>query len=216
MLIQSNQIRAARGLLNWTASNLAEKTGLGASQISAIENGKSAGSIGAITAIANAFTRAGIEFMGDGGVRPKQSKVYTYRGHDGFCSFFDDVYEMARFHDNPDFCVSNVREELFEKWLGSYDAIHMNRMAKLKVRAVRALLRDTDTYSSSSAYTEYRWVSEDRFAEVSFYLYGDKAAFIEFLENDVIVTVVDSPVVTLAQRKMFDLAWASASTQPKG
>lgn len=216
MLIQANQIRAARGLLDWTVGNLAEKSGIGASQVSAIENGKSAGSIEAISAIASAFDKAGIELMEDGGVRPRKSRIYSYRGHDGFCAFFDDVYETARSTDHPDFCVSNVEEHLFEKWLGAYDSIHMSRMAKLKNRTVRALLKGTDVYASSSAYTEYRWVSEDRFAAVSLYLYGDKAAFIEFLENDVVVTVVDSPAVTLAQRKMFELAWSLAFTQPQG
>ncbi len=216
MLIQANQIRAARGLLDWTVGNLAEKSGIGASQVSAIENGKSAGSIEAISAIASAFDKAGIELMEDGGVRPRKSRIYSYRGHDGFCAFFDDVYETARNTDHPDFCVSNVEEHLFEKWLGAYDSIHMSRMAKLKNRTVRALLKGSDVYASSSAYTEYRWVSEDRFAAVSLYLYGDKAAFIEFLENDVVVTVVDSPAVTLAQRKMFELAWSLAFTQPQG
>ncbi len=215
MLIQANQIRAARGLLDWTVGHLAEKSGIGASQVSAIENGKSAGSIEAISAIANAFERAGIELMEDGGVRPRKSRIYTYRGRNGFCSFFDDVYETAHNTEYPDFCVANVEEHLFEKWLGAYDSIHMNRMAKLKNRAVRALLKDTDSYVSSSAYTEYRWISEDKFADVSLYLYGDKSAFIEFLENDVVVTVVDSPAVTLAQRKMFELAWSMASTEPR-
>jgi transcriptional regulator with XRE-family HTH domain len=216
MLIQANQIRAARGLLDWTVGNLAEKSGIGASQVSAIENGKSAGSIEALSAIVRAFDQAGIELMENGGVRPREarSRIYSYQGYDGFCAFFDEVYETARNIDRPDLCVSNVEEHLFEKWLGAYDSIHMSRMAKLKNRTVRALLKDTDVYTSSSAYTEYRWVSEDRFAEVSFYLYGDKAAFIEFLENDVVVTVVDSAAVTLAQRKMFELSWNLALTDP--
>lgn len=215
MLIDPNQIRAARGLLNWTVADLAAKSGIGVSQISAIENGRSAGSFEAITAIINALHRAGVELV-EGGVRRRRSKIHVYRGHQGFCSFFDDVYETARSHENPDFCVSNVREELFEKWLGSYDAIHMNRMQKLESRALRALLLETDAYASSSAYTEYRWISEDKFAEVSFYLYGDKSAFIEFFENDVVVTVVDSPSVNTALRKMFELAWSIADKTPKG
>lgn len=214
MLIQPNQIRAARGLLDWTVAELGKKVGVGATTISAIETGRSAGSLEVISAIIYAFQSAGVEIADDGGVRPIQSKVSVYRGEDGFRAFFDDVYEVARTHEKPDICITNVNEVDYQRWLGAYDAIHANRMAKLKHSKFRVLVQKMDLHLVSTAYCEYRWVPPEQFANVSLYIYGDKTAFIEFSSNDVFATIVSNKAVTDSMRKMFDLAWNIASTSP--
>ena len=199
--------------MNWTVAHLAQKVGVGTTTVSAIETGRSSGSVEVLSAIVYALQAAGVELTDDGGVRPRQSKISFYRGHDGFCAFFDDVYDVAR-EGATDFCVSNCQEALFEKWLGSYDPVHLSRMAKLGKMKIRVLLSEQDLDTSSSAYAEYRWVDFDSFAGVSLYIYGDKTAFIEFSENDVVVTAVDNTSVTVSMRKMFDLMWTHASLKP--
>jgi DNA-binding XRE family transcriptional regulator len=56
------QIRAARGLLNWTVQELAEKAGIERTTIYQIEAGKYAGDVGTLMAIRRVFEDAGIEF----------------------------------------------------------------------------------------------------------------------------------------------------------
>lgn len=215
MLITPNQIRAARGLLDWTVKDLGAKVGVGATTISAIETGRSSGSLEVISAIIYAFQSAGVEITEDGGVRPIQSKVSVYRGEDGFRAFFDDVYEIASTRENPDICVTSNDETLYDKWLGSYEPIHVNRMMKLKIPRLRVLMREADTVLTSTGYCDYRWVKPDQFADVSLYIYGDKVGFVEFMETDVRVTVVSNTAVTDALRKMFDMAWLNASVKPE-
>ncbi len=215
MLISPNQIRAARGLLDWTVSYLAQKVGVGATTISAIETGRSAGSLEVISAIIYAFQSSGVEFTEEGGVRPRHNKISTYRGHDGFRAFFDDVYTIAKNTDSPDICVTNVKEEEFEHWLGAYEPMHMQRMTALKDVKLRVLMKERDLHLTSSAYCDYRWVPESQFADASLYIYGAKVAFIEFSERDVLVTVVDSQSVTECLRKMFELSWTAASVRPQ-
>jgi len=213
MLVAPNQIRAARGLLDWTVATLAEKVGVGTTTISAIETGRSAGSLEVLSAILYAFQSAGVELSEDGGVRPRQSKVSIYRDHDGFCAFFDDIYEVAKTRDMPDICITNVNEAEYDRWLGAYEPIHAKRMTQLKTK-LRVLMKKHDLHLTSTAYCEYRWVPEEQFADVSLYIYGDKVAFIEFQERNVTVTVVDSKAVTDCLRKMFELSWANASGSP--
>lgn len=215
MLISPNQIRAARGLLDWTVKDLGAKVGVGATTISAIETGRSAGSLEVISAIIYAFQSAGVEITEDGGVRPTQNKVSIYRGEEGFRSFFDDVYEVASTQENPDICITNVDEAAYEKWLGSYEPIHVARMSRLKASKLRVLVRHMDMHLTSTTYCEYRWVSEDQFADVSLYIYGNKSAFVEFMDNDVRVTVVSNKAVTDTLRKMFELTWINASLRPE-
>jgi DNA-binding XRE family transcriptional regulator len=217
MIPVPNQIRAARGLCDWTVAELAKKVGVGTTTISAIETGRSAGSLEVMTAIVYAFRNAGVELTEDGGVRPRQSRIVTLNGHKGFCAFFDDIYEAAKTHPQPDMCVSNVREISFERWLGSYDLIHRDRMQRLEQKhRVRALIQIGDDDVAASAYADYRWVAKEHFADLSFYLYGDKTAFIEFSDEDVTITIVDNAAVTHGLRKMFDQSWNSAATSARG
>ena len=79
-MITSAQIRAARGMLDWTRSDLADKSGVGFSSMQRLES--AAGVPGAqfktLEAIKDAFEKAGLEFIGspeDGaGVRWRSKK----------------------------------------------------------------------------------------------------------------------------------------------
>jgi transcriptional regulator with XRE-family HTH domain len=216
MLITPHQIRAARALLDWSAEELGERVGLTKAGISRIETGRTAGSVEVLQRIVYAFQSGGVEMTDDGGVRPRQSKINVYRGHSGFCAFFDDIYEVGLTDPDPDICITNVVEAQYDRWLGSHEPIHSERMTKLKNVKLRALMKQHDVHLTSTAYCEYRWVPEARFADVSLYIYGDKVAFIEFGEHDVVVTAVDSRPVAMAQRKMFEVAWQYASKEPQG
>jgi len=65
-LITSAQIRAARGLLNWSRADLSTHSGVGASALMRLESseGIPAGNIKTFEAVQKAFEKAGIEFLG--------------------------------------------------------------------------------------------------------------------------------------------------------
>jgi hypothetical protein len=88
-------------------------------------------------------------------------------------------------------------------------------MTQLKNVELRVLMKERDTHLTSTAYCQYRWVPENQFADVSFYIYGEKVAFVEFSDHTVTVTAVDNKAVTFALRKMFELTWTNASMRPK-
>src|ERR1700757_5047469 len=79
MSITTAQIRGARGILNWSQADLAERTGISATSIGSIENGVSTPRANTLTLIQKAFESAGIEFI-DGGVRLRRSDVRVYEG----------------------------------------------------------------------------------------------------------------------------------------
>lgn len=214
MLVTPNQIKAGRALINWSAEDLAKRSGTTKATISSIETSRTSGSVEVLSRIVYALQAGGVEFTDAGGVQPRQSKINIYRGHEGFKAFFDDVYEIAQTNDAPDICLTNVNEAEYDRWLGAYEPIHTNRMAKLEKVKLRVLMKERDLHLTSTAYCEYRWIPEKRFADVSLYIYGDKVAFIEFSERDVTVTVVESKAVTEAHRKLFEESWENASTRP--
>lgn len=65
-MITSGQIRAARALLDWTRSELSEKSGVGISALMRFESadGVPTGNIKTIDAVKKALEEAGIEFIG--------------------------------------------------------------------------------------------------------------------------------------------------------
>lgn len=199
----------ARALLNWTQPELADRCSLAPMTISKFEkeDSKSRPEAATLKKIASVFEFAGIEFTDGDGVRKRQQHVKIFQGQQDFCLFFDDIYDVAKNHSDPDICITNVKEQDFEKWLGDYEPIHVERMNKLKGHKLRVLLKENDSYLSSSSYCQYRWMKASQFADASLYLYGDKTAFVQFSEEDVVVTLVESTAVTNSIRKMFESVW---------
>ena len=65
-MITSGQIKAARGLISWTARQLAEKSGIGFSTLIRLESeeGIPSSPVKTLEAIKRAIEDAGIEFIG--------------------------------------------------------------------------------------------------------------------------------------------------------
>jgi len=69
-MIDAAQIRAARGLLNWTQGDLAGRAGLSLGSIKKVETDKTDPRASTLRAIQSAFEAAGIVFVTDGVTRP--------------------------------------------------------------------------------------------------------------------------------------------------
>jgi len=65
-MITSAQIRAARGLLNWSRKDLAEKSGISFASMMRLESfdGVPSSNIKTLDALKKAFEEAGVEFTG--------------------------------------------------------------------------------------------------------------------------------------------------------
>jgi transcriptional regulator with XRE-family HTH domain len=74
-MITRGQIRAARGLLGWTQSQLANVAGLSEVAIKNLERGRTDPRASTLTAIQEAFDRAGVVFLDPGDTRNGGSGV---------------------------------------------------------------------------------------------------------------------------------------------
>ena len=211
MQILPNQIRAARGLIDWTVADLAKLVDVSPTTVSAIETGRSAGSTELLTNIYYAFQSAGIELTEDGGVRPIQGRISKFRGKLGLRCLYDDIFSVIKNHPNPDVCVTSNSDESYKKWLGDdFSLHHISRMEKIQPSKFKVLQKVQNNYAIGLNYCDYRWVGDDLFSNASFYIYGEKCAFIEFYENDVLATVVENKSVSDSIRKMFLVIWKAA------
>ena len=69
-MVTSDQIRAARALLGWSAQRLAEESGLNISTVQRLERAteKVRGNVRTLKKVVTAFESSGIEFLNENGI----------------------------------------------------------------------------------------------------------------------------------------------------
>jgi transcriptional regulator with XRE-family HTH domain len=210
-----DQIRAARALLNWSQTDLADRAGLSQTGIARIESGVNMPNSSTLDKIAAAFDSAGIEFIADRGVEKRDRGIRVLRGQKGFIEFMDDVHDEMLRHGGQ-MCVSNVDEHNWIKWMGRerYDQ-HAARMAQIKPRVKsRIIIKENDYFFIAHEFAEYRWFPEKLFNAQSFYAYGSKLALIDFQEEDVSIMILEQVEFTQGFMILFDIAWNNVATVP--
>lgn len=217
-MITPGQIRAARGLLRWSQGELGERAGISVPAIANIELEKQQPTIATLDKIERALVSAGIEFLANGGVCPKEVDFTVYKGKTGFSQFMDDVYETAR-EVGGEICLHNAKPSHWDNWLGDeWFEMHKKRMTalkssyKLKITCVEGDMLET----TSSSYAEYRWVPRNLFNDRAFYCYGPKLAFLNVSEADVHILVLNQAEFAEGFRGIFDIVWQNAARTPDG
>jgi transcriptional regulator with XRE-family HTH domain len=210
------QIRAARALLDWSQSDLADNAGLSQTGIARIENGTNQPNSQTIAKITAAFENADIEFIGDNGLRKRSGEIKTYKGAEGFKLFMDDVYETFK-DKGGEARVYNVDEKNWIKWMGEEEyQRHALRMKNIKDKLdFKIIIKEQDWYFIASDFAEYRWFPADLFKAHSFYAYGDKLGLINFSVDKVEVMVLHQKEFTESFKILFDIAWDNVAKRPE-
>lgn len=210
-----DQIRAARALLNWSQTDLAERAGLSQTGIARIESGVNQPNTSTLEKIEQAFDGAGIEFIADRGVEKRRTDVLQYKGSQGFREFMDDVYNVAS-TVGGDICLYNAKPSNWIKWLGvEWNAAHSDRMSKLVGKINFKVTCQKGSYDFiGSKHAEYRWIPDELWDERSFYAYGDKIGFLDFEENSVEIFVLKQKQFAESFRLLFNVAWQYATIVP--
>lgn len=208
MTITTAQIRGARGILNWSQQDLAQRTGISATSIGAIENGQTTPRESTLATIRKTLENGGIEFVGLDGMRQRRDDVAIFSGKDGLIQFYDDIYATVR-DQAGEVLVSNVDERLFVEALGEYAQVHIDRIEKLKNVKYKILIKEGDDYTPGSSYGTYKWIPKELFASVPFYVYGKKLAIMIF-ENEPSIVLLKYPSISDAYRIQFSDMWNRA------
>jgi len=213
-------MRGARGLLNWSQSELSKRTGISTTSIGNIEAGNTQARESTLRVIRQAFENAGIEFIGYEGMRKRADYITKLSGSDGFSDFLDDVYYTSKANgtkENPTkVFLSNVVHSNWEKWMGPEKwKNHTERMTKDKdVMDVRIITKEGDNHFPASEYSQYRWFAEDVFNEQSFYSYHDRLAFLNFSNDTVEILIIKQMDFAEGYRTLFEAAWKHGTIVP--
>jgi transcriptional regulator with XRE-family HTH domain len=206
-MIEPRQIRAARALLGWSQTDLAQASGIAVSSIKNIENSLTVARKETIEDIRGALERSGVDFTFDGGVRPHKPEVTILNGREGFKKFFDIVFEEIK--DGGEIYGSGVDENQVGRALAGYGNLHIQRVSKIKDKVKgKFLLLEGDTNIMASNYCEYRWLQKEYYESTHFYIFNQKVAIISiFSDDDILVVIHDIPRLAEYYKKLFFKLW---------
>lgn len=214
MMITAAQLRAARGLLDWTRSELAKACGLSAETIKNIEHGVYAPQETTIASIVNCFAKNNVEFTHDDGVRKKQYQVQILRGRTGYKQFLDHIYEVMK--DQGGFIRQfNQSDGNSLPHAEDYAAFHLERMSKLTNLDAKVLTTQGD-YAFPAKYCEYRWLDKSVDKLLPYYVYNEHIEMpIHKDEQHIELIIIHSPELALRFKEQFDLFWETSTVPPK-
>ncbi len=206
MTITAAQIRGARGVLNWTQGDLADRTGISATSIGSIESGATQPRESTLAIIQKSFEDAGIEFL-PGGIRKRDEMILILEGEKVLDSLLDDIYKTL-LGTGGEVLIFGL-EERANPQTEEYEKVrsHLDRLTKEKITERIILKKGDRNFMAPKEY--YKWIAPEYFSPNPFLIYGNKVAMINWGEP-MKVFIIDSNYFSSTFEKVFNFVWERA------
>lgn len=203
-MITLSQIKAARALLNWTQDNLAKAADLSLPGINNLERGITSPRKETLSAIENALTQAGIEFIDITGVRLKTPDlaIETIEGENWLYQY--DQYLFARLKSDKDELLQYACDNRFWMIYGSSTNHHYIDHKKVTKFRERILVPSNVDYITSPA-EAYRALPVNNFERIDKQIFGDCVANILWDARKIVI--ITSKNLAGNERLQFNLLW---------
>lgn len=201
-----DQIRAARALLNWSQSDLAERAGLSQTGIARIESGVNQPNLQTMERITQAFDDAGIEFLRNGVFRTDDN-IRTFVGEDCYVQLLNDVLKTLKDSSDKELLIWFADDKVSPPLVN--DMYRKIRHAGIKMRQI---IEEGNDYRLGPN-DEYREFPSKFFINVVKLSYGNKYAILNGKETR--VTIQKDEVASTSQKFLFNYLW-SVLPEPSG
>lgn len=211
-LITSRQIRAARGLIGWSQSDLAEAAGLSRSTVIGIEKGSGNPTRDLMVRLRTVLEDRQVEFLPQEGVRFREPTTLYDHLPGANKRLIDDIYSSSlAYRDKTgvaDVLIYGLREDDAEKSVGDYLVHHIERLKLAGLTEKILYFSDTTTFVAPMPW--YRLLKDADTSNRHFppiIIYAENVAVVQF-EPQETVTIVHSRAISEASRHMFEYIWA--------
>ena len=201
-----DQIRAARALLNWSQSDLAERAGLSQTGIARIESGVNQPNVQTMEKIAQTFDNAGIEFLRNGVIK-SDDNIRTIVGEDCYIELLLDVSRTLRDHPEKELLIWFANDRMSPPPVN--DLYRQIRASGIKMRQI---IEEGNHYRLGGN-NEYREFPSRYFINVVKLSYGNKYAILNGKETR--VTIQKDEIAAASQKALFNFLW-DILPEPKG
>ncbi len=210
MIITAPQLRAARGLLDWTRADLAKAANISPETVKNIEHGTFRPQEGTADAIIQAFLIRNVHFTDNEGVQIRQELVRTFFGDKGYVEFLDDICASmrrggkTRQFNFSDSIISTHGPEHLEKYA--------KEMAAIPNLDAKCLVPEGD-YNMPVKHCEYKWLKKIHKNVIPYFLYGSKIAMmVNTPKEEMTWVVINSEALAQAFIQQFDVYWGEGLT----
>lgn len=207
MLTDGKQIAAARQLLGWSQEDLATRSGVSKPTVNRMEKELFSVKDELRQKVAEAIEKSGVGFT-PRGVQEKTLDVVQLNGMEGMRQFYNDIYYAAQ-NIGGLFFIFNGAPQLILKWLGEdWYEMHAKRMYEVGHRYnFKVIVKEGETGLIGNSFAEYRFFPAHQFYDRTIYVYGPKAAFVSFEENDVQILIINQKEIAKSMRVLCGIAW---------
>lgn len=208
-MIEIQQIKAARALLNWTQTDLAVKSGISLPAIANIERYVSEPRQNTLTCLKEAFEKEGIVFMQPSGVQliPEHFDVKVWEGHGSQVSLWNDIFCEFKFHENNELLIAHVSDTPLVDRYPEETAIYLKTLDEMSVQRCILLCEGDDNIIGNNP-NWYRQIPKMLFTQMPHYIYGNKVALLVWSLKKVIC--INNKDIADAHRQQFRQNWKVA------
>ncbi|MFA5040921.1 MAG: helix-turn-helix transcriptional regulator [Bdellovibrionales bacterium] len=208
-MITASQLRAARGLLDWSRSDLSKASKVSQETIKNIEHGIFRPQETTEDAIIRAFAAQDVDFTDNEGVRKHKDPVKTFSGQNGYREMLDHIYNTVR-NKTPITRHLALADTYALNIVPDYVATFSNRMASIPHLDSKCLVWEDDQNFPFS-YCEYRWLKKATVWAKPFYVYSDSVIFIANMHVETFLAVsITSDLLVNDMIEQFDALWKMA------
>jgi transcriptional regulator with XRE-family HTH domain len=208
--ISPGQIKAARGLLDWTRDDLALACCVSPKTVAKLENGEKI-SLARVIEIRKSLEGRGIEFVGNKGVVLNKDEAVKYSGFEGIEQFYEDMLLTAKESGGEITAVYKTSEQ-FAASFGVANHSNLERLTNLsKYAEVKCLLTDARNASLVIPGIQMRATVNPPVGIWSTFQCGNKHALIfQNGKNEYFYYVMTSTDIALNEKKHFWALWDDA------
>lgn len=207
-MITLEQIRAARSLLNWNQEDLAGAAKISKPAIANMERGTAIPRVETLNAITKALEDAGVEFIEGPGVRLRGQtlRVDIFEGNDAIFRLWND--QMQTLKNGGERLMSGVDERTFDFVAGKERFREVLDKFRRNGITSKILILEGDNYFVEPI-SHYRWIPQNLFNQVPYFIYGDKYAI--FIAEPVPrIVLIENKAIANSYRKQFEFIWNNA------
>ncbi len=213
-MISSDQIRAARALLNLSQQDLATKAGITVKLLTEIETGTARPRSGHLVVIKNALENLGIEFMDGSGLRRRGEALDIERieGSDVLQHFYADILNtLTKGGEVLYMGVNNPRfGHYVEEKLTAYREFENEAIERGIGERLLFLEGDTNFLSRRNG---YRWIPRKLFGETPVTIYGDSVNIILWGPPGRMI-IIRNKAIAETLRCHFEAIWSLGEPVP--
>ncbi len=202
------QIRAARMLIDWEATDLSRSANLSTETILKIERGEANPKPDTTEKIINALRDGGVEFDGERGVKLILEDYRVFGGEDCYLRLLDEVFLDLHARKGAEvlfICVDDA--------VSSPEIIDANKRIRNAGIKCRYLCSETATKFDYTL-EDYRAISKEYFKNSVMVVYDEKVATLRGTNNGVLI-VRDKDQAEML-RGLFNIVWSHSKSPKNG